>query len=273
MKIKFLFLVPLFAACTAVPNEEVKNEQTKLYPAEKEKIQQTAVSDTKAQDENAIFFDDLVAYKDRINEYGDKTSEAFWQKLKERMQINPSSDLYRGYKLHHIGKNLYLVDIGTRWGCAASTCMGFNTLVLWDKYRGLLQKKEIEFSSTDSPSSINLDIIANSIAYYKIEESVYEHDELEFSRGIKFARHEYTHHFFWISSEDLIDLEKADKNTLRRARNLIYAWHGYKFKSEDLQEYFSKFDWYNPIYDSEQGLLSEKELEVANLIKKLEDTL
>ena len=29
-------------------------------------------------------------------------------------------------------------------------------------------------------------------------------------------------------------------------RNLIYAKHGYKFKSEDLKKIFSEFDWYVP---------------------------
>lgn len=36
------------------------------------------------------------------------------------------------------------------------------------------------------------------------------------------------------------------KQSLRLLRNLIYAKHGYKFKSEDLKKIFSEFDWYKP---------------------------
>lgn len=36
-------------------------------------------------------------------------------------------------------------------------------------------------------------------------------------------------------------------NELRLLRNMIYAQHAYAFKSKDLQEWFSKFYWYEPL--------------------------
>ncbi len=46
-----------------------------------------------------------------------------------------------------------------------------------------------------------------------------------------------------LSSEDLMGLTKAQ---LRILRNTIYARHGRRFKSPDLQRYFAQFDWYYP---------------------------
>ena len=42
------------------------------------------------------------------------------------------------------------------------------------------------------------------------------------------------------------DLRGMDKETLRRARNEIYARHGRKFKDSSLQSYFNRQSWYNP---------------------------
>lgn len=39
---------------------------------------------------------------------------------------------------------------------------------------------------------------------------------------------------------------RFSKTTLRFMRNSILAWHGYKFQSADLQEYFSNEPWYKP---------------------------
>ena len=38
----------------------------------------------------------------------------------------------------------------------------------------------------------------------------------------------------------------ATKEELRLLRNKILAYHGYRFQSKDLQEYFAKVDWYKP---------------------------
>ena len=52
-----------------------------------------------------------------------------------------------------------------------------------------------------------------------------------------------------IDSTDLIDL--TPKN-LRFIRNEIFARHGYIFKSNDLTDYFSKFEWYDPKFKVNQ---------------------
>lgn len=66
------------------------------------------------------------------------------------------------------------------------------------------------------------------------------------------------------------DLRTCSKKDLRIMRNWIYARHGYKFKSQDLQEYFSQFDWYSPRYTDVTSQLSEIELKNVDFISRHE---
>lgn len=52
----------------------------------------------------------------------------------------------------------------------------------------------------------------------------------------------------YLSERKLIeeDLEGKTKKELEIMRNSIYARYGYKFKREDLLDYFSQYSWYNP---------------------------
>lgn len=71
-----------------------------------------------------------------------------------------------------------------------------------------------------------------------------------------------------LSENDVIGLSK---NELRIMRNWIYARHGYSFRSQDLQNYFSKFEWYHPKYtEVPYNLLSDIEQRNIELIKRYE---
>lgn len=72
-----------------------------------------------------------------------------------------------------------------------------------------------------------------------------------------------------VSEEDIANLTKGQ---LRIARNEIYARHGYVFKSQDLQKYFSSKSWYHPD-PSFDGSLNEVEKENVDFIKVREDSL
>ena len=48
-----------------------------------------------------------------------------------------------------------------------------------------------------------------------------------------------------VFSEDNLAILNAHE--LRLLRNMIYAQHAYSFRSKDLREWFSKFDWYEPL--------------------------
>lgn len=66
------------------------------------------------------------------------------------------------------------------------------------------------------------------------------------------------------------DLEGLTANDLRIKRNEIFAKHGYKFKSEDLQKHFSQFDWYSPKHNDVTDMLTETDKKNIELIQKYE---
>ncbi len=77
---------------------------------------------------------------------------------------------------------------------------------------------------------------------------------------------------FKISNERLkeSDLSGYSMDNLRILRNAIFARHGYKFKSADLQEYFAGFDWYRSRFADVTAQLSSVEKKNIELIKALE---
>ncbi len=62
------------------------------------------------------------------------------------------------------------------------------------------------------------------------------------------------------------------KDELKLLRNTIYAQYGYAFKTKDLQDYFSQFEWYipDPNLTMEQIKLTEKEKKFIDEILKRE---
>lgn len=76
----------------------------------------------------------------------------------------------------------------------------------------------------------------------------------------------------WLS-ERLVtasDLEGKSAGDLRLMRNAIFARHGYIFKSDDLKEYFSRFDWYEPRYKDVSNRLSGIEQKNIAYIQRFE---
>ena len=62
----------------------------------------------------------------------------------------------------------------------------------------------------------------------------------------------------------------ATKSELRLLRNKILAYHGYRFQSKDLQEYFGNVGWYKPVSDNNTIKLSIVEQTNIQLIKSEE---
>ena len=70
-----------------------------------------------------------------------------------------------------------------------------------------------------------------------------------------------------------LDLEGLSNTDLTILRNMIYARHGYRFKRDDLFQYFSQFSWYNPTTSDMEAVstrLSNIELYNVDFIKKHE---
>ena len=66
-------------------------------------------------------------------------------------------------------------------------------------------------------------------------------------------------------------LKEMDNDTLNLGYNEIFARHGHDFKSKELKDYFSKFDWYKPIEGKVVSLsdLNEVEKKNADMILKV----
>lgn len=69
------------------------------------------------------------------------------------------------------------------------------------------------------------------------------------------------------------DLTGMTPQQLRLLRNEIYARHGYIFRSADLSEYFSQFDWYTPISSDVSGSLNIFEQKNTILLRNTEHKL
>jgi hypothetical protein len=74
----------------------------------------------------------------------------------------------------------------------------------------------------------------------------------------------------YLTSQDLAGKSVWD---LKVMRNEIFARYGYRFKSEDMREYFNKQAWYKPEYDDVTSQLTEIEIANIKLIKQYEDNL
>jgi len=66
------------------------------------------------------------------------------------------------------------------------------------------------------------------------------------------------------------DLQSMTLSELRLKRNEIFARHGYIFRSQDLKDYFSNFEWYKPAYQNVDSLLTENDKANVKLILEME---
>ncbi|MCI8661308.1 MAG: YARHG domain-containing protein [Lachnospiraceae bacterium] len=76
----------------------------------------------------------------------------------------------------------------------------------------------------------------------------------------------------YLSEEELKNISKEE---LKIARNEIYARHGRKFQSQDLQKYFESKTWYRGTVDPanfSESLLNDYEKKNVQLIQRLEET-
>lgn len=76
----------------------------------------------------------------------------------------------------------------------------------------------------------------------------------------------------WLSTRSVSysDISGKSGSQLRIMRNYIYARHGYRFKSSDLQRYFAQYPWYSPMYSNVEHMLNKIERANVSYIKSYE---
>jgi hypothetical protein len=67
------------------------------------------------------------------------------------------------------------------------------------------------------------------------------------------------------------DLEIVDNKNFKYIRNQFFARKGYIFKTDQMKDYFTKKEWYTPLYEDVSDSLSKIEKYNVNLIKQLEE--
>lgn len=82
--------------------------------------------------------------------------------------------------------------------------------------------------------------------------------------------------YFWLSQRRVKEADLSGKSgyELDIMRNTIFAVHGRRFDTPELQEYFDQQSWYNPQYSPQEfpvGLLSKIEIENAEFINQYQD--
>ena len=101
--------------------------------------------------------------------------------------------------------------------------------------------EEVETDTRDE-SRHNETIDYSSRDNAETEPAAQAEPEVEVSNSPQAGEYLYNLDSYEITDDDLIGMTKEK---LRFLRNYIYAWHGYIFKSKDLQEVFGQMTWYN----------------------------
>lgn len=83
-----------------------------------------------------------------------------------------------------------------------------------------------------------------------------------------------TDNLMYVASKE--ELDKLSKDELRLLRNAFFARLGYKFKSEDLQDFFGQFEWYNNSEDrlklkNEDIIIPDEDKKRVDLILEIEN--
>lgn len=76
----------------------------------------------------------------------------------------------------------------------------------------------------------------------------------------------------WLSTREVTYADIADKSKaeLRIMRNYMFAKHGYRFKSPDLQQYFAQYPWYQAVSDNVIYDMNSFEKNNVEFIKRFE---
>lgn len=170
--------------------------------------------------------------------------------------------------LYNIEKEAYAVvpRISTHNRSSTPDYLKFN-----NKYYGFFSKKIL----THGIETIHLEALPELPNSYPYK----EHDVLprEVWYNIPLSKKTFDGTFitpYLLREASKTELDKLQKPQLRLLRNAIYAQQGYLFNSNDLQEFFIKFEWYRMMTakkkDNKDVILLPEDKERAELIRSVE---
>lgn len=162
--------------------------------------------------------------------------------------------------------------------------------VMNSKYFEPIEISTIDIDKKTEKITKEKELVENNIiddnSIEDIEQNVYEEDTYETEEDNSSEVQEYEEEIEEYNEQEeyifpdsdtkkltVTELRKLGKKRLRIARNEIYARHGRKFLSQDLQEYFNSYSWYCAEYDPDEfkeSWLSKKEKYNIKLILRYE---
>lgn len=124
------------------------------------------------------------------------------------------------------------------------------------------------FMATDSKN----DSKAETTDVVKTEQSATGNATTDYTKVETNAQANTDNPYAWLSERKATSSDLAGKSAgdLRLMRNAIFARHGYIFKDQDLQSYFSGFSWYNPVSRDVSAKLSSIEKANVEFIQRFE---
>lgn len=264
-KITVLFILYVLVSCNSDKEQTKKQvEQPQPLNAATQKVAQRVVEETKIVVNKTIDgsrFEELVKFANK-----DETPAKLKEWFAESLDIDTT--VFWGYNVYSLSRDRILLKINNGGSCADAECYFDVVVALFDRHKELLDKTNFSFVAP-TVGDCDFELVANSIVFGHSETPIFDYDgEFEGAKNTGKLDHQY--YYYFVEGENLVDLSKADKSKVRLARNTIYAQKGYKFNSKDLQDHFSKKDWYTPKYDKTDGLLTDIEESIAQGLLELE---
>ncbi|MFC2129424.1 YARHG domain-containing protein [Bacteroidota bacterium] len=160
------------------------------------------------------------------------------------------------------GKKILVIH--KQYDCTAVTCMwGIRIYTIADG--SITGGEEIQMSfQAEQTYSLEHDM------FLIVSDMVYDWEESE-SGAMDATSEAYNVDYYIVLFEDNATMiDDFSNEELRIIRNYIFAKYGYKFKSDDLQEYFSKFKWYAPQFDNVDDKITDVDKKIIAHIRKQE---
>jgi len=115
-------------------------------------------------------------------------------------------------------------------------------------------------------------ISLNDEIYRKINNLYIESLNNEYSNADEIVKNIiYNGDILLLGNINFFNLLYLSKEELRILRNTIYAKYGYVFQSKDLSEHFNRFIWYEPQYNNVDEKLTEYDMNIVEIIRKVEN--
>jgi len=163
-----------------------------------------------------------------------------------------------------LNKTDYVLFISEPFGCTPIICQIKVHLVLFRNGTTLVNYEfPFDYELVDFSFSHDLFFLAQATNYtYESDEN----DVMSRTEATPTIIREYT----VILNDKISALQDLSKEDLRLCRNLIFARYGYRFKDENLNSYFSAYDWYRPSYDNVDDRLTDNDKQLIKTIRELE---